>query len=221
MNNFSKDLQKTSLSRQNTKSTILFIIALVGLAFIISFLFKIGPKPPEEPTGWKAYDFPKGHIWINSAEPLSIHDHLRKHIIVTFFCEFTSLGELYDLSKLTELKDSFKNNPVSIIIIFEDEEMNIDELNTVVDTWGIEFPIIVDNTGEISETFSVSSFPALLIIDTRARISARFYAGWNSADISGIIADLINDGEATRSLAVTPYTPIPGIFVPDSTLIDY
>lgn len=218
MDSFSDDLRKTELNKQKTTSTILFFIALVALVFVISLLFKLGPEPPEETTGWKAYDFPEGHIWFNSTEPLSIHDQLRKHVIVIFFCEFTSLAELHDLSKLTELDSAFGNFPVSTIIILEDVEMNIDELNDMVGRWGIDFPIIVDHTGIISETFSVSSFPALLILDTRARISARFYAGWNSIDISGIISDLINDGEATRSLAINRYRPLQGSYIPDSVL---
>lgn len=219
MDSFSDDLQKTELSRQKTTSTILFIIALVVLAFIISLLFKLGPEPPEESTGWKAYDFPDEHIWLNSSEPLSIHDQLRKHVIVTFFCEFTSLAELHDLSKLTELDIAFGNYPVSIIVILENGELNINELNDMIDSWGIDFPIVVDHTGMISDAFSVSTFPALLVLDSRARISARFYEGWNSVDIGGIINDLINDGEATRSLAISRYKPIQGSFIPDSVFL--
>jgi hypothetical protein len=213
---FRNDLPQSDFMKRRIRSAVLFSIAAILTAMGISYLFTLGPKPP--PTQILTYvgDFPGDLIWLNTSAPLSVYEQLQNHIIVIFFSRFSNLADVEYLNRLEELNLSYPDNPLAIVVVLEDEQSDPGELMRTVETWGVFFPVIVDATGEVSSSFGVSSTPALVVLDTKARVSARFYSGWEQADLKGIVGDLLEQGTATRSLAVTRFTPDGGSFFPDS-----
>jgi len=213
---FRSDLRQTEFMKSRIRSGLIFSVAAILTALGISYLFTLGPKPPDTRILTYVGDFPEDHIWLNTSDPLSVYRQLQNHIIIIFFSRFSNLADVEYLDRLEELNQSYPENPLSIIVVLEDEVSDPGELQQTVDAWGVFFPVIVDQDGGVSSSFGVSAIPALVVLDSRARISARFYSGWEQADLRGIVGDLLEQGTAMRSLALTKYIPDGGSSFPDS-----
>lgn len=216
MADYRSDLPLTEYMKKRIRSGVLFFFAAVLTAMGISYLFTLGPDTPDTRILTYVGDFPAEHIWLNTSEPLSVYRQLQNHIIVVYFSGFTNLSDVEYLSRLEELDLSYPDSPVCVVVVLEDEESDSTALRQTVDTWGVVFPVIVDRSGAVSASFGVSSLPALVVLDSKARVSARFYSGWEQADLRGIVSDLLEQGTAMRSLAPTRFVPDGGASFPDS-----
>lgn len=216
LEDYSKDLPMTSLGRRKMRSTILFILVLIVAAFMIGFLFDLGPEPPSENILSDVGDFPREHIWFNSSEPLSIYNQLRRHVVVIFFCRLSTLSDVRYFSRLQEMKTEFIEQPLAVVIALQTDETSIEELGDIIEDWGIDFPVIVDNRGVVSNRFNVSAYPSLLVLDSQARVSARFYTGWEQADLKGIVEDLLLLERSMQFAAFDIFQPDGGSFIPNS-----
>lgn len=212
---YSQELPKSDLNRRRVRSTVIFIVAMIATAFLIGFLFDLGPEPPVENVLSNVGDFPVDHIWLNASEPLSLYDQLSKHVVVIFFCRLSTLSDLQYFSRLEQIQKEFSDEPLTVITAVQTDETSIDELLGSVEDWGIEFPVIIDNRGIVSNRFNVCSSPSLLVLDARARVSARFYAGWEEADLRGIVKDLLQQLRAMRFSTIEIYHSDGGSYIPD------
>jgi peroxiredoxin len=215
LEDYSQELTKSDFSRRRVRSTILFIIVMILAAFLIGFLFDLGPEPSVQNLLSDVGDFPADHVWLNTSEPLSLYDQLSKHVVVIFFCRLSTLSDLQYFSRLEQIQKEFSEEPLAVITAVQTDETSIDELRDIVKDWGIEFPVIIDNRGIVSNRFDVTSSPSLLVLDARARVAARFYAGWEKADLKGIVDDLLQQLRAMRYSAIEIYQPDGGSYVPD------
>ncbi|NOQ21566.1 MAG: redoxin domain-containing protein [Candidatus Aegiribacteria sp.] len=216
LENYSHELPRSELSRKRIRSGIIFVIAMIGSAFFLGFLFDLGSEPQEEYVLSDVEDFPGDHIWFNSNEPLSLYDQLSRHVVVVFFCRLSTLTDLQYFSRLEAIHEEFIEEPFAVIAVIQTEETSIDELRSIIKDWGIEFPVIIDNTGTVSSRFNVNAFPSVLVLDSRARVSARFYVGWEKADLRGIVDDLLQQLRAMRYSQIVVYRPDGGSFIPNS-----
>ncbi|MEN8208198.1 MAG: redoxin domain-containing protein [Candidatus Fermentibacteria bacterium] len=212
---YSRELPRSELSRKRIRSGIIFALAMIASAFFLGFLFDLGPEPQEADLLSDVGDFPADHTWFNSNEPLSLYDQLSRHVVVLFFCRLSTLTDLQYFSRLEAINDEFIEEPFTVIAVIRTDETSIDELQRTVRDWGIRFPVIVDNAGTVSSRFSVSTFPSVLVLDSRARVSARFYVGWEKADLRGIVDDLLQQLRAMRYSRIVVYHPDGGSFIPD------
>ncbi len=216
LEDFSQELPRSDLSRRRIRSAIVFVIAMIVSALLLGFLFDLGPDLPLESVLSDVGDFPADHIWINSSEPLSLYNQLSKHVVVVFFCRLSTLTDLQYFSRLEAIHEEFMEEPFVVIAVIQTEETSVDELHGLVEDWGIEFPVIIDNQGTVSSRFNVSSFPSVIVLDSRARVSARFYVGWEKADLRGIVDDLLQQVRAMRYSQINVYHPDGGTYIPSS-----
>lgn len=214
MEDYSNDLPMTSLGRAKIRSTFIFLFALIVTAFVIGFLFDLGPQAPPENILSEVDDFPPEHIWFNNSEPLSIYNQLRRHVVVIYFCRLSTLSEVRYFSRLQGVEDEFHGQPLAVIIALQTEETEFEELAETVADWGITLPVIVDNRGEVSSRFNVSTFPSLLVLDAQSRVSARFYTGWDQADLRGIAHDLLEQERAMVYTSVPVFQQDGGSYLP-------
>lgn len=211
---YSRELPRSALSRRRTRSSILFLAVILLVAFLIGFIFDLGPEPPGSDVLSDVGDFPSDHIWINTSEPLSLYDQLSRHVIVLFFCNLETLSDLEYCQRLEHMQDEFREQPLAVIAAVRTEETDIDRLTDTIDDWGIEFPVVVDDRGMVTRRFNVGTIPALLVLDARARVSARFFIGWDRADLSGIVEDLLQQLRAMRYTDIRIYHPDGGRYLP-------
>jgi hypothetical protein len=207
-------LPATELSRHGLRSGILFAGALLLSAALLAFLFNL----KKEPQGTERYmavgDFPPGHVWFNSSQPLSLYTELQGHVLVVLFCDFLRLSDVSAVERMHGLRDSMISSPILFVVVYEPTDQSLPTWRETVKNWGIDFPVIVDDDGEVRANFSVSSVPQMLLIDTHARILSRFSSDWQNADVEGLLGDLLAQGVASRSLAASPFRPDSGEYVP-------
>jgi peroxiredoxin len=213
---YSQDLPRSSLSRRRIRSTIFFLVVMVAVAFLIGFLFDLGPEPAEDDVLSDVGDFPAEHIWFNTSEPLSLYNQLSRHVVVIFFCSLETLSDLEYCQRLEELQEEFREQPLVVIASVQTSETSVDKLWDTVKDWGVEFPVIIDNQGMVSRRFNVGTTPALLVLDARARVSARFFIGWDRADLSGIVEDLLQQLRAMRYTDIHIFRPDGERYIPES-----
>jgi len=213
---YSKELAKSELIRRRQRSAVRFIIAMIAAAFLIGFLFDLGPEPPRENVLSNVGDFPDNHIWLNTSEPLSLYDQLNKHIVVIFFCRLSTLSDLQYFSRLEQIQEEFREEPLVVITAVQTDETSIDNLHGIIEDWGIEFPVIIDNQGIVANRFDVTTSPSLLVLNSRARVAARFYVGWERADLRGIVYDLLHQLRAMRYPMLEIFHPDGGSYDPCS-----
>ncbi|OPL19832.1 MAG: hypothetical protein AVO35_02335 [Candidatus Aegiribacteria sp. MLS_C] len=213
---YSEELPWSALSRRRTRSTVLFLTVMLLVAFLIGFIFDLGPEPQGSDVLSDVGDFPSDHIWINTSEPLSLYDQLSRHVVVLYFCNLETLSDLEYCQRLEQVHEEFREQPLAVIAAVRTGETDIDRLTDTMDDWGIEFPVLVDDRGMVSRRFNVGTIPALLVLDARARVSARFFLGWDRADLSGIVEDLLQQLRAMRYTDIRVFRPDGGHYLPET-----
>lgn len=215
MNQYSRELPKTREHRKQLISRVLFAVAVVVAGIGLALLFRLKGPPPSPSERYQAVgDFGEDYIWFNTSRPLSLYDEYRGHIMVVHFCRFENLSAVQDLSALRRLDEAFPEAPAGIVIVYRTDTTDLDSLHSTVRSWGLEFPVVVDDTGAVCEGFGITALPAVVVLGAHKRVSARFYAGWQEADLQGIVADLLGEGTASDNLAGETFAPDGGEYVP-------
>jgi hypothetical protein len=212
---YSKELPSTGLRKKQVLSTVLFLIALVAFACLLGIFFRAGPEGRQTGRFQTVGDFPDDHAWFNTSHPLSLYDQLRGHVTVLYFEDFETLSDLRGLSRLAVLDETFADDPMQVIVVYRISRERLPQLYSQVETWDIHYPVIIDDGGVVGENFGISGIPALLLIDSTARVSAWYYHGWEQADLETVVYDLLTQGVASRTLAMDPFRPDGGEFIPD------
>jgi hypothetical protein len=213
--NFSRELPPTGLRRKQIWSSILFLAAVILFAVLIGTTFRNGSEESSDGLLGTVGDFPEDHAWFNTSEPLSLYDQLRGHVTVLYFDDFETLNDLRGLTRLDELYGSFPDEPIQVVVVYTIPAERLPELYEQVEAWEFDYPMIVDDQGEVRLNFSVGGVPALLLIDSTARLSERYGQGWEDIDLEGIVNDLLNQGIARRTLAMDPFRPDGGEYIPE------
>jgi len=196
-------------------STILFLVVVLIFASLLGIFFRSGEQVSYTGRFQTVGDFPDDHAWFNTSQPLSLYDQLRGHVTVLYFEDFETLDDLRGLARLDQLIEAFQDDPLQVVVVYRISRNMLPELYAQVETWDIGYPIIVDDLGEVSANFEVNSFPALLLIDSTARLSAWYYHGWEDTDLEVVVHDLLIQGISSRTLAMDPYIPDGGEYIPD------
>ncbi len=208
-------MPKTREHRKQRLSRVLFAVAVVAAGAGLAFLFSLQGSPPSPSERYQSVgDFGEDHIWFNHSRPLSLYDEYRGHIMVVHFCRFESLSAVRDLSALRRLDEAFPEAPLGVVVVYRTNTTDLDSLHATVRSWRLEFPVVVDDTGRVAENFGITALPAVVVLGTHKRVSARFYAGWQEADLQGIVADLLGEGTASDNLAREAFEPDGGEYVP-------
>ncbi len=208
------DLPPTELQRRKIRSALLFALAIVVSAAGISLLFNLQPPPRSTERYAAVGDFPSGHAWFNTDSPISLYRELEGHVVVLLFCEFTRLSDVSELIRLEEIRGQYEGQPLQFVIVYVPEGVSVDSWRGTVANWGIEIPVIVDHDGMVSQSMFAYRYPMLEVIDTHGRVAACYGETWQSTDLSGIISDVLVQGQAGRSLATDPFLPEPGEYIP-------
>lgn len=207
-------LPRNELHRQRIRSAALFGLAVLLSAIGLGYLFSLKREPPNTERFAAVGDFPEGHAWFNTQEPLGLYRDLSGHVVLLLFCDFTRLWDAAGLERLQRLHEDFATSPVAVVTVFVRPEGGPDSWRTTIAAWGIGFPVIVDHDGTVMTHFGVRETPQLLVLDAHARAVARYGSEWRDTDLEGLVSDLIVEGVASRSLSDRPFRAHPGEYVP-------
>ena len=85
------------------------------------------------------------------------------------------------MPKLVDLSETYKDRGVSFIGISVDSPRNISKVKPFARSMGIQYPILLDSSGELMGELNVTAVPTLLIIDSEYRI-LYMHEGFNAGD---------------------------------------
>ena len=199
-----RDLRDSEHKKHQVKGLFFFAVSVVVFTLIAGFLFKQSPSP--RPTGRSdiASDFPEG-VWFNTSEPLSLYNQLKGHVVVVLFNDFNTLSDLEDMVGFCELNDIFADQLVISLVVSAGRDVSATD--SLVSQWEIDFPVLADPDSLAMHSFGIRALPGVLLINTTGTVAARYYEDWQNISLEAVILDLLDQGEATRSLANEKYIP--------------
>lgn len=96
-----------------------------------------------------------------------------------------------DAPKIVTLNDKYKDriNVYGINLIYRDD---LQEVKNYVDTYDIDYPILLDETGDVYTHFGETGFPALFFMDTNGRVVDHIIGSTDIGTIEASFQSLLN-----------------------------
>ncbi len=120
----------------------------------------------------KAKDFPRGFVWLNTDRPLSLED-LRGHVVILDFWTYCCINCMHTLPDLEWIEKKYHGKPVVVVGVHSAKFYNEQEAKNIreaIDRYEINHPVIVDRNMEIWQSYGVSGWPTLVVIDPKGNI---------------------------------------------------
>ncbi|HUV71698.1 MAG TPA: thioredoxin-like domain-containing protein [Clostridia bacterium] len=153
-----------------------------------------------------APEFPKNSIWLNSKKPLSLAD-LRGQVVLLDFWTYCCINCLHVLADLKYLEEKYSQRPFLVIGVHSAKffnEKNIENIQSAIERYEIEHPVVVDEGHTIWESYAVSAWPSFVLIDAAGRVRGTLSGeGWRR-QLDWTIEALFKEGEQEGILAKEP-----------------
>src|SRR6266852_959753 len=143
--------------------------------------------------------------WLNSAGPIRLRD-LRGKIVLLDFWTLCCINCIHTLPDLAKLEKKYPNQLVVIGVHsakFENER-NSESIRKAILRYEIAHPVVNDADMKIWQSYGVSSWPTLWLIDPEG-----FLVGWSSGEgrseaLDRVIGDLIARHRQKKTLKEEP-----------------
>jgi thiol-disulfide isomerase/thioredoxin len=119
----------------------------------------------------KAPEFPN-FDWINTDSALSL-SKLKGHVVVLDFWTYCCINCMHTLPVLARLEKEYHGKPVVFIGIHSGKfftEQETENVRAAVLRYEIEHPVIVDKKMQIWQSFGVSAWPTIIILDPNGNV---------------------------------------------------
>ncbi|MCT1867476.1 redoxin domain-containing protein [Dermabacter sp. p3-SID358] len=143
-----------------------------------------------------------GRGWLNiGGVDLSLED-LRGKIVILDFWTFCCVNCLHVLDELRPLEEKWSQEVVVIGVhspkfTFERDR---DALVANINRYGVEHPVLDDPDLRTWSEYGAKAWPTLMVLDTHGRIAASMSGEGHAANLDGIVARLVSEGESDGSL---------------------
>ncbi|MEW6604749.1 MAG: thioredoxin-like domain-containing protein [Thermoproteota archaeon] len=120
----------------------------------------------------KAKDFPKGFVWLNTDRPLSLVD-LKGHVVVLDFWTYCCINCMHTLPDLEWIEKKYHGKPVVVIGVHSakfNNEQEVENIREAIGRYEISHPVIADRNMEIWQSYGVSGWPTLVVIDPKGNV---------------------------------------------------
>lgn len=160
------------------KIPVFLLLGAVCLNFHLTAGAKqLQPRPAPEFTHQESAN------WINSS-PLTVKD-LRGKVVMLDFWTFDCWNCYRSFPWLTELEDSFKDQPFEVIGVHTPEfehERKIARVRDKVKGFGLGHPVMIDNDFSFWNAMQARYWPSFFLIDKQGMIRASFVGETHSGD---------------------------------------
>jgi len=122
--------------------------------------------------GVKAHEFPKDYEWLNTKEQLSL-EKLKGHVVILDFWTYCCINCMHTLQELVKIEQKYKGKPVVVIGVHSAKFFNEQDASNITQAilrYEIEHPVIVDQKMQIWQSYGVSGWPTIVIIDPAGNI---------------------------------------------------
>jgi len=206
---------------------LLSLPVLLGLALFAGAYLKQAPADAAQDR-LKAPELDGGVAWLNTAQPLKLKD-LKGKIVLIDFWTLCCINCIHIMPDLEELE---KKYPKELVVIgchtakFENEK-DTDSIRKAILRYEIKHPVVNDANQKIWDSYGVSSWPTLVLIDPEGN-AFRAYTGEGNYDaIDKDVAALVKKHRDNKTLDEKPISfelvreraPSP-LFFPGKVLAD-
>jgi peroxiredoxin len=73
--------------------------------------------------------------------------------------------------------DYYKESGLEIYAISNLQQDSINEIQSLAETTGIQFPVLLDKDGSVFDEFLIRAIPTTLLVDSNGRVLKVFYGG--------------------------------------------
>jgi thiol-disulfide isomerase/thioredoxin len=120
----------------------------------------------------KAKDFPKGFVWLNNDSPLSL-EALKGHVVILDFWTYCCINCMHTLPDLEWIEKKYHGKPVVVIGVHSakfNNEQEAENIREAIGRYEIGHPVIVDRNMEIWQSYGVSGWPTIVVIDPKGNV---------------------------------------------------
>lgn len=155
----------------------------------------------------KAKDFPKDFTWLNVDRPLSLGD-LKGHVVVLDFWTYCCINCMHVLPDLDWIEKKYRGRPVVVIGVHSakfDNEQDVENIREAIGRYEINHPVIIDRNMEIWQSYGVSGWPTVAVIDPKGNIVYQESGEGqreNLDDVIGVLLDRNKEMLAKEPLAI-------------------
>ncbi|MFY3739965.1 MAG: thiol-disulfide isomerase/thioredoxin [Candidatus Nitrosomirales archaeon] len=117
--------------------------------------------------GIKAHEFPKNFQWLNTKEPLSL-EKLKGHVVILDFWTYCCINCMHTLPELAKIEQKYKGKPVVVVGVHSAKffnEQDASNIQQAILRYEIEHPVVVDKNMQIWQSYGMSGWPTIEIID--------------------------------------------------------
>jgi thiol-disulfide isomerase/thioredoxin len=157
----------------------------------------------------KAPDFPKGMEWMNS-RPLSKADLKGKFVLLDFWT-YCCINCMHVLPELKKLEHEFDNQLVVIGVHSAkfDTEKDSDNIRAAILRYEIDHPVVNDADHQLWDTFGVSSWPTIILIDPEGNAVWGRGGEFKAEEVRAILNTAIPYYRARKLLDEKPFELLP------------
>lgn len=154
----------------------------------------------------KAKDLPEGFSWLNIDRPLSLED-LKGHVVILDFWTYCCINCMHTLPDLDWIEKKYRRKPVVVIGVHSAKFYTAQEVENIKEAIGryeISHPVIVDKDLAIWQSYKVSGWPTLVVMDPKANVVYHQSGEGQRQYIDDVISVLIGTHSAKGMLAEKP-----------------
>src|SRR5262249_32410541 len=164
------------------------------------------PVPAQAQEKQKAPDLEGGIAWLNTPRPISIHKDLKGKIVVLDFWTFCCINCIHTLPDLFKIDKKYEKQVVVLGVQsakFENEK-ETEAIRKAINRYQIQHPVVNDANMRIWDTFGVSSWPTVGVIDPEGNFVG-FASGEGNYDLlDKVITKLIDEHRKKKTLNESP-----------------
>jgi thiol-disulfide isomerase/thioredoxin len=162
---------------------------------------------PSAPLTSRAHGSPlRGRGWLNTGGAELDLEALRGKIVLLDFWTFCCVNCLHVLDELRPLEEKWADELVVVGVHspkFEFEK-DVDALRANIERYEVAHPVIDDPELETWSAYGARAWPTLMVLDTHGRIAGNLSGEGHAANLDGLVAQLVAEGEADGSLRRGP-----------------
>ncbi len=177
-----------------------------GDADVAGDLASSGPVPLTYQGERPAPEFPPGLDWFNVSRPLSMVGDLRSKIVILDFWTQGCVNCLHVIPDLKQLEAEYPEELVVVGVHWAkfDSERTTPAIDQAVRRYGIEHPVVNDEFELLRNSYGVSAWPTLVLIDPFGNVVGQ-HAGEGVYDLfKPIVSTMAQEYGHNELLDVTP-----------------